>query len=326
MRIIITEQQFNSLLLNEGGPSLWWGEIKQATKNVNNIDDFETKFPELFDHARKKGLVGYIKKLFYDKMTPEQVKQEILDGYIDENGKLVNYKVRGDLKIKNQKLYKLAGKISKRHNLTKNVDDILTQVFGTKNLWTPELIRQEFKKGDYEGRGDFQIKNYALYQAAKRRGMLDELIPDKLTTDWTPELIRQEFENGDYNSRGDLKIKNVALYQAAKRRGMVDELIPDTLRTSWTPELIRQEFKKGDYKGRGDLDTRNAALYQAAEKRGMLDELIPDKLQTSWTPELIRQEFKKGDYNSRGDLQIKNSNLYRVARKRGMLDELIPKK
>jgi hypothetical protein len=161
MRIIITEQQFNSLLLNEGAPSLWWKEIKQAVKLVNNIDEFEIKFSQLYDSARKQGLVWYVKRLFYDKMTPEQVKQEILDGYIDENGKLVKYKGRNDLKEKNQKLYKLAGKISKKYNLTKKVDDILTQVFPDtlQRYWTPELIRQEFKKGDYKSRSDLKIKN-----------------------------------------------------------------------------------------------------------------------------------------------------------------------
>ena len=30
----------------------------------------------------------------------------------------------------------------------------------------------------------------------KRRGMVDELIPDKLYIDWTPELIRQDFKKG----------------------------------------------------------------------------------------------------------------------------------
>jgi hypothetical protein len=319
MRIIITEQQFNSLLLNEGGPSLWWAEIKKAVKLSNNIDDFEIKFPELFDHARKKGLVSYIKTLFYDKMTPEQVKQEIIDG---------GYKGRTDLKVRDVKLYNLSVKISKKYNLTKGVDDILTQAFPDtyQTSWTPELIRQEFKKGDYKGRGDLEKKNAALYQAAERRGMVDELIPDKLTTDWTPELVRQEFKKGDYNSRGDLKIKNNALYFAARKRGMLDELIPDKLRIKWTPELIRQEFKKGDYKGRSDLEKKNYNLYSAAKRYKMLDELIPDKLYIDWTPELIRQEFKKGDYKGRSDLEKKNQNLYDAAKRRGMLDELIPKK
>jgi hypothetical protein len=315
MRIIITEQQFNSLLLNEGGPSLWWREINQATKNVNNIDEFEIKFPELFDYARKNGLVGYIKTLFYDKMTPEQIKQEIIDG---------GYKGRNDLQIKNNKLYKLAGKISKKYNLTKGVDDILTQAFPDtyQTSWTPELIRQEFNKGNYEGRGDLQIKNPNLYEAARRYKMLDELIPDIYK--WTPELIRQEFKKGDYKSRTDFQTKNNALYQVARNRDMLDELIPDKLTTDWTPELVRQEFKKGDYKGRYDLQIKNPNLYQVARKRGMLDELIPDIYK--WTPELIRQEFEKGDYNSRGDLNTRNAALYIAARRYRMLDELIPKK
>ena len=91
--------------------------------------------------------------------------------------------------------------------------------------WTPELIRQEFITGDYNSRGDLQNRNPKLYQAAKKRGMLDELIPDTLQTSWTPELIRQEFITGDYTSRRDLNIRNPKLYDAARRYGMLDELM-----------------------------------------------------------------------------------------------------
>jgi hypothetical protein len=45
--------------------------------------------------------------------------------------------------------------------------------------WTPDLIRKEFYVGDYKSRGDLQIKNFALYNAARKRKMLDELIPKK---------------------------------------------------------------------------------------------------------------------------------------------------
>jgi hypothetical protein len=270
MRIIITEQQFNSLLLNEGAPSLWWKEIKQAVKLVDNIDEFEITFNDLYDKARKQGLVGYIKTLFYDKMTPEQIKQEIIDG---------NYKSRSDLKVRDVKLYNLSVKISEKYNLTKGVDDILTQAFPDtyQTSWTPELIRQEFKKGDYKGRKDLERKNTKLYLAAKKRGMLDELIPDKLNIDWTPDRIRQEFKKGDYKSRSDLEYKNKKLYSAAYRNGMLDELLPDKLQIDWTPDLIRKEFYVGDYKSRGDLQIKNFALYNAARKRKMLDELIPKK-------------------------------------------------
>jgi hypothetical protein len=88
------------------------------------------------------------------------------------------------------------------------------------------LIRQEFKKGDYTSRSDLQIKNKNLYFAARKRGMLDELIPDKLQTSWTPELVRQEFKKGDYKGRTDLEKKNNKLFSAAKRHDMLDELIP----------------------------------------------------------------------------------------------------
>ena len=219
MKIIITEQQFNSLLLKEGAPSLWWKEIKQAVKLCNNIDEFEIKFSGLYDKARKQGLVGYIKTLFYNKMTPGQVKQEIIDG---------EYVGRSDLSKKNRKLYNLVNIISKKNNLTRGVDDVLSQSFPDTYYmsWTPELIRQEFKKGDYKTRVDLESKNSPLYRAAKKRGMLDELIPDKLKKGWTPELIRQEFKKGDYKTRVDLDNRNSPLYQAAWKRDMLDELFP----------------------------------------------------------------------------------------------------
>jgi uncharacterized tellurite resistance protein B-like protein len=168
MKILITEQQFNSLLLNEGAKSLWWREIKQAVKLCDNIDEFEIKFSQLYDSARKQGLVGYIKTLFYDKMTPEQIKQEILDGYIDENGKLVKYKGREDLFLKNRKLYNLSGKISKKYNLTKNVDDILTQAFPFKygfNLSTAtvEQVLDYIKSMGYKTKDEFRSKNFYMY-------------------------------------------------------------------------------------------------------------------------------------------------------------------
>jgi methylphosphotriester-DNA--protein-cysteine methyltransferase len=168
MKILITEQQFNSLLLNEGAKSLWWKEIKQAVKLVNNIDEFEIKFNQLYDSARKQGLVSYIKTLFYDKMTPEQIKQEILDGYIDENGKLVKYKGREDLRVKNRRLYDLSRKISKKYNLTKGVDDILTQAFPLKygfNLSTAtvEQVLGYIESMGYKTNDEFITKSKTVY-------------------------------------------------------------------------------------------------------------------------------------------------------------------
>ena len=168
MKILITEQQFNLILLGEGAKSLWWKEIKQAVKLCDNIDEFEIKFAQLYDSARKQGLVGYIKTLFYDKMTPEQIKQEILDGYIDENGKLVKYKGKTDLKVKNGKLYKLAGKISKKYNLTKNVDDILTQAFPNKYGFIPgtatfEQVLDYIESMGYKTQNEFRTKSKTVY-------------------------------------------------------------------------------------------------------------------------------------------------------------------
>ena len=287
MKILITEQQFNSLLLNEGAKSLWWKEIKQAVKLVNNIDEFEIKFSQLYDKARKQGLVSYIKTLFYDKMTPEQIKQEILDGYIDENGKLVKYKGREDLRIKNQKLYKLAGKISKKYNLMKGVDDILTQAFPFKYGFyiptaTVEQVLEYIESMGYKTQNEFITKSNTLYNHLPNevRGEVMKHLEYNYKYGFNPrtatvEQVLDYIESMGYKTKDDFITKSPNVYgQIPKEvRGKVMKYLESTYNYKYgfnpktaTVEQVLDYIESMGYKTKDEFRSKGKTVYNKIPK------------------------------------------------------------
>jgi methylphosphotriester-DNA--protein-cysteine methyltransferase len=246
--------------LGEGAKSLWWKEIKQAVKLVNNIDEFEVKFNQLYDSARKQGLVWYIKTLFYDKMTPEQIKQEILDGYIDENGKLVKYKGRTDLKVNNRRLFDLSDKISKKYNLTKGVDDILTQAFPITYKYgfiartaTTEQVLDYIESMGYKTQNEFITKSYSMYSnipnevREKVMKHLERTYKDGFNpTTATVEQVLDYIESMGYKTQNEFITKNRSMYAN----------IPNEVRGKVMKHLEKKERNyRGNYKYGFNLST-----------------------------------------------------------------------
>jgi len=292
MKILITEQQFNSLLLNEGAKSLWWREIKQAVKLVNNIDEFEIKFNQLYDSARKQGLVWYVKRLFYDKMTPEQIKQEILDGYIDENGKLVKYKGREDLRVKNRRLYDLSRKISKKYNLTKNVDDILTQTFPNKYGFNPktatfEQVLEYIESMGYKTKNEFTTKSPTVYTKMSNevRGKVMKHLEKKERTykgnykygfnleTATFEQVLDYIESMGYKTKDEFRSKSKNVYSQIpnevrekvmkhleKKERNYNYKYGFNLETA-TFEQVLDYIKSMDYKTKNEFITKSPSVY-----------------------------------------------------------------
>ena len=287
MKILITEQQFNSLLLGEGAKSLWWKEIKQAVKLCNNIGEFEVKFNQLYDSARKQGLVWYVKRLFYDKMTPEQIKQEILDGYIDENGKLVKYKGRDDLRIKNQKLYKLAGKISKKYNLMKGVDDILTQAFPFKYGFyiptaTVEQVLEYIESMGYKTQNEFISKSNTLYSQISKevRGEVMKHLEYNYKYGFNPraatvEQVLDYIESMGYKTKDDFITKSPNVYgQIPKEvRGKVMKYLESTYNYKYgfnpktaTVEQVLDYIESMGYKTKDEFRSKGKTVYNKIPK------------------------------------------------------------
>ena len=85
----------------------------------------------------------------------------------------------------------------------------------TKMTWTKEAIQKEAAK--YATRGEFSNANRAAYNAAWKRGMLDELGLPK--SKWTEESIMAEAKR--FPTKREFRLRNPRAYEAAQIRGLL---------------------------------------------------------------------------------------------------------
>jgi anti-sigma28 factor (negative regulator of flagellin synthesis) len=311
-------------MLDEGVIQWTPEKIRQAINDGDYVSrvDLGSKNPGLYSAAYRNNMLDeFFDRLVRKWTSPEKVRQAIADG---------NYVNRLDLARKDRSLYNAAQK----HKILDEFFDNYTKTPGKipaeRTEWSTEKIREQIIAGDYKSKFDLMTRNYNLYNAALKYGVLYEFFDksgDKIK--WTEEKIRQEIIDGGYETRFDLKKKNIHLYKAALGRNMLDEFFDPH---KWTPEKIRQAIKDGGYVSRNDLKIKNPNLYRAALRNNMLDEFFdhftPPKNREpiKWTLENIRQAIKDGNYASRVDLYSKNRGLYNAALKNKMLDDLFSKK
>jgi len=103
--------------------------------------------------------------------------------------------------------------------------DDLVQHMEKKKIYTPDELEKEALK--YNTIGEFIKNNKNAYQAANRRGILQDITKHMIPTrtKWTKELIYREAKK--YNSRHEFEKGNGSAYQAAKREGYLDDLFPN---------------------------------------------------------------------------------------------------
>ena len=190
--------------------------------------------------------------------------------------------------------------------------------------WTNEMVREEALK--YNSRVEFCKANNTAYQAALKRGIIDEVCQhmEVRRMQWTDELLRDEALK--YNSRSEFHKASASAYTAAARRGIIDELCQHManplMQTKWTDELLREEALK--YNSRTEFSKANASAYIVALKRGIIDEVCQHmevyRKQVKWTEELLRDEALK--YNSRSEFGKANGTAYHAAHSQGIIDEV----
>jgi hypothetical protein len=94
-----------------------------------------------------------------------------------------------------------------------------------KKVWTPDELQIEALK--YDTMSDFKNNNKNAYQAAYRKGILDDITKhmNRSRTIWTKDLIYQVASK--YKSRSEFERGNASAYLAAKRDGYIDDLFPN---------------------------------------------------------------------------------------------------
>ena len=146
--------------------------------------------------------------------------------------------------------------------------------------WSEEAIWAEARK--YQSRSEFSKKSNAAFQAARRRGMLDDLhtVQTNGRGDppgqrfWTAERIRGEALK--YFTRSDFFKANPTAYQGALKLGIFSEVCAhmENLRP---PKLEPDEVRAAASKcsSRSELAATNRRAYEAARRLAILDELFP---------------------------------------------------
>jgi hypothetical protein len=94
-----------------------------------------------------------------------------------------------------------------------------------KKVWTSDELQIEALK--YNTMSDFKNHNKNAYQAAYRKGILDDITKhmNRSRTIWTKDLIYQVASK--YKSRSEFERGNASAYLAAKRDGYIDDLFPN---------------------------------------------------------------------------------------------------
>ena len=107
-------------------------------------------------------------------------------------------------------------------------------------VWTKEGVLQESKK--YTSRTEFAHGSPGAYQAASKKGWLDEmtwLIPK--VRNWTKEAVFEESHK--YTSRTEFARKCVGAYMAATRNGWLEEM-------TWLPLKRKIKWSKHSCKNK----------------------------------------------------------------------------
>ena len=182
------------------------------------------------------------------------------------------------------------------------------------------MVHEEALK--YETRGEFRSESNKAYQAAKKRGMLDEVcnhMAKVVPVFWSVELIK--IEALEYKYRGEFRSNNASAYNAAIRLGILDEVCSHmgTKLTKWTKKMIQVEALK--YYGRGDFKDGSCGAYRAARERSILDSICAHMTTkyTVWTKEMLHNEALK--YDDFGELRSKSKTAYNLIVRRGLVGE-----
>ncbi|QNJ55308.1 hypothetical protein vBValMR11Z_382 [Vibrio phage vB_ValM_R11Z] len=142
--------------------------------------------------------------------------------------------------------------------------------------WTLGLLKEDALK--YKTRGEWQKKSRSGYDAAHKRGLLDECCCHmtalvKPRGYWTLERLKEDALK--YQTRNEWHKNSSGAYSAAHYHGLIDECCSHMTTTRkasgyWTLERLKEDALK--YKTRREWAKNSSGAYSAAQQRGIIDE------------------------------------------------------
>lgn len=133
-------------------------------------------------------------------------------------------------------------------------------------MWSDnDAVLAEGRK--YGSRTDFRLGSRGAYDAARERGLLDQLYP-KLRNEWADDADVIA-EGRKYSKRSEFGRGSFGAYKVALQRDLLDQLFPK-LCTRWSSDAaIVAEAKK--YQNRTEFHDAARSAYEQACKRKLLD-------------------------------------------------------
>lgn len=186
--------------------------------------------------------------------------------------------------------------------------------------WTYEEIKNEALK--CHSRSNFESNNKLAYDAARRRGVLEDVCShmEPQYTYWTEETLHKEALK--YNTRSQFKLNNASAYATSLRRGILYSVCGhmDSVNIMWSDKSVAGECLK--YSTRAELQQKCPSAYSYARRNNILDEVCKhmQPSQTSWSTEMLCEEALK--YSTRKDFERNNCSAYTTARVRGILNDI----
>jgi predicted GIY-YIG superfamily endonuclease len=290
--------------------------------NMANRMIYSFEFP---DKAVYVGLTFNSKKRFNQHLN--SIKSAV-NKYIQETGLTPIFKKHTDY-ISKEDAIKMEGQIEDqyRQNGWKILNIAKTGALGSSILkWTFDEVQKEALK--YKTRTEFENKNGSAYQAARKRGWLDDvtkhmtlLRPQRYTDEELKDIAKK------YNNIKDFEENDYGAYQAAHNRGIYKDITKHIQRfqNKWTSfESVKNEALK--YKTIKDFRKHSLGAYKRAHKNGWLKDVTkhmvrPDQTH-KWTYDNLKKEAQK--YLTKKDFLKSNSSAYQTAYRKGYLSDFFP--
>jgi len=139
------------------------------------------------------------------------------------------------------------------------------------NKYTTESLREEALK--YTSSVDFLKNSYNAFQAALRRGIVDQICSHMKFERkfWTDAELTEEALK--YSTRGEFASKNRSAYRVADKRNILDKICShmNYAHQSWTLEMLQESALK--YITRKEFSIGSPKEYYTATRRGIVDQI-----------------------------------------------------
>jgi hypothetical protein len=163
-------------------------EIRQVASNYKTVPEFKKENPKLYSAAENRKMLDdlFPDRKKHKKLTDDEVRIEAS-----------KYKTVKDFQEKSPTIFSTARNRKMLDNLFP--DRQIGQ--GRTSKYSEDYIRKEASK--HKTDRDFKVKNYKVWQIAYKRGMIDDLFPDRETGAGRPKLIRKP-EEIEYEPTGGI--------------------------------------------------------------------------------------------------------------------------